>query len=192
MLVLLPLPIHFPVVPQILPAGESIHPLPVVEVPADGLFKAFFELEGRFPAEFALEFGGVDGVALIVAGTVGDKGDEVQVSALRAAEQTVGGLYQQLYKVYILPLIEAAYIVGLGGSALMENQIDRPGVVLNIKPIPHILSLAIDRQGLTLAYVVDKQRNQLFRELIRPVIVGTVGHYSRHPVSVVIGPDKMV
>ena len=76
-LVFLPLPIHPLVVPQILPAGDSVHPLLVLQIPADGLFQTFFELEGRFPAEFALEFGGVDGVALIVAGTVGDKGNEV-------------------------------------------------------------------------------------------------------------------
>ena len=43
-----------------------------------------------------------------------------------------------------------------------------------------------------MAYVVDKQRNQLLRELIWPVIVGAVGYYRRHPVGVVIGPDKMV
>ena len=43
-----------------------------------------------------------------------------------------------------------------------------------------------------MAYVVDKQRNQLLRELIWPVVVGAVGYYRRHPVGVVIGPDKMV
>ena len=113
MLVFLPLPIHLSVVPQILPGGDIVHPPLIVQVPADGFLKAFFELEGRFPAEFALEFGGVDGVALIVAGTVGDKGDKVQVSALWAAEQTVCGLDEQLNQVDILPLVEAAYIVSL-------------------------------------------------------------------------------
>ena len=63
---------------------------------------------------------------------VGDIGDKVQVSALRAAEQTVGGLDEQLNQVDILPLVEAAYIVGLGCASLMENQIDCPGVVLHI------------------------------------------------------------
>ena len=76
-LVFLPLPIHLSVVPQILPAGDIVHPPLIVQIPADGFFQTFFELQGRFPAEFALEFGGVDGVALIVAGTVGDKGNEV-------------------------------------------------------------------------------------------------------------------
>lgn len=113
MLVFLPLPIHFPVVPQILPGGDIVHPPLIVQIPADGLLKAFFELQGRFPTEFALEFGGVDGVALIVARAVGDKGNEVQVCALGTAEHTVGGLDEQLNQVDILPLVEAAYIVSL-------------------------------------------------------------------------------
>ena len=37
--------------------GNVIHPLLVVEIPADGFFDAFFELERWFPAEFLLEFG---------------------------------------------------------------------------------------------------------------------------------------
>ena len=60
------------------------------------------------------------------------EGDKVQVSALRAAEQTVGGLDEQLNQVDILPLVEAAYIVGLRCASLMENQINRPSVVLHI------------------------------------------------------------
>lgn len=46
----------------------------MVEVPADGLLNALLELEGRFPAEFALEFARVDGIAHVVPETVGDIG----------------------------------------------------------------------------------------------------------------------
>ena len=32
-----------------------------------------------------------------------------------------------------------------------------------------------------MADIVDEQRNQLFRELVRPVVVGTVGYDGRMP-----------
>ena len=43
-----------------------------------------------------------------------------------------------------------------------------------------------------MADVVDKQRNKLFRELIRAVVVGTVGDHGGHAVGVVERPHKMV
>ena len=40
--------------------------------------------------------------------------------------------------------------------------------------------------------VVDEERNQLFRELVRTVVVGTVRHDSRHAVCVVESPYEVV
>ena len=74
----------------------------------------------------------------------------------------------------------------------MEDQVYRPGVILDIQPVPDILPLPIDRKRPTLPDVVDEQRNQLLRELVWSVIVGTVCDYGRHPVSVVIGSHEMV
>ena len=51
-LYLFPIQIHFLVVFCILPRGHVIDPLLVIEIPSDCFFDAFFELEGRFPAEF--------------------------------------------------------------------------------------------------------------------------------------------
>ena len=65
-------------------------------------------------------------------------------------------------------------------------------MILHIKPVPHILSPAIDRQRPAIADVVDKQRNQLLRKLVRSIVVGAIGHHHRHPVSVVEGTDEMV
>ncbi len=63
----LPILIHRFVILFVVAAGDVVEPFLVVEVPAHSLFDAFLELQRRFPAEFLLELGGVDGVAGVVA-----------------------------------------------------------------------------------------------------------------------------
>lgn len=41
-------------------------------------------------------------------------------------------------------------------------------------------------------YVVDKQRNELFRKLVRAVVVGAVGYDGGHSVGIMKGTYKMV
>lgn len=55
-----------------------------------------------------------------------------------------------------------------------------------------LASGAVDREGLAVADIVDEQRNQLFRELVRTVVVGTVGYDGRHAVGVVESTDEVV
>lgn len=43
-----------------------------------------------------------------------------------------------------------------------------------------------------MADVVDEERNQFLRELVGPVVVGAVGHDSRHSVGVMEGTHEMV
>ena len=74
----------------------------------------------------------------------------------------------------------------------MEDHIDCPCVILNVEPVTHILPFSIDRKRTTLTDVIDEQWYKLLRKLVRPVIVRAVGHNCRHPVSVMIGTDKMV
>ena len=98
-----------------------VQPGLVVEVPADGLLDAFLELKGGFPAQFALEFRGVDGVAGIVTETVGDIGYQVVGTAFGVAEEAVNGPDHDLDEVDVLPFVEAADVVGLGDLAFMED-----------------------------------------------------------------------
>ena len=46
--------VHIVVVALVVAGGYVVHPVLVVEVPADGLFDTFLELERRFPAQFFL------------------------------------------------------------------------------------------------------------------------------------------
>ena len=111
-------------------------------------------MEGWFPAEFALEFGGVDGVAGIVAEAVGDVGDEVEVGAFRTTKEAVNGVDYYLYYVYVLPFVEASDVIGLGDGSFMEYEVYCPRVVFYEEPVTDILAFAIDRERFTVAILL--------------------------------------
>lgn len=167
----LPVFVHVVVVALVVAGGDVVHPVLIVEVPADGLFNPFLELEGRFPAEFPLELAGVYGVAHVVPEAVGDVCDEFVAVAFGIAEETVNCLDDDLDDVDVFPFVEATNVIGLGYFAFMEDGVDGTGVVNDIKPVTHVLTLAVDRQRLAVTDVIDEQRYQLLGELIGTVIV---------------------
>ena len=65
-------------------------------------------------------------------------------------------------------------------------------MILHIQPVADILSLSIYRKRLAMTDIVDKQRDKLLRELVWTIIVGTVRHDGRHPVSIVERTHEMV
>lgn len=184
--------IHLLIILLVIAGSNVVEPGLIVEVPLDGLLDAFLKLEAGFPSELALQFAGVDGVAQVVAFAVGDVRDQVHVFALFPAKQTVGGVDERLHDVDVLPLVETADVVGVGNLAFVENQVDRPCVIHHIQPVAHVLAFSVDRERLAVADVVDEQRDELLRELVRAVVVGAVRHDGRHAVGVVERPDEMV
>ena len=118
--------------------------------------------------------------------------DEIHVLTLLASEQTIDSVDYHLDDVDVLPLVESSDIVCLSHLTLMEDDVDGTGVIHYIQPVAHVLTLAIHRQWLAVADIVDEQRNELLRELIRTVVVRTVGYDSRHSVCVVEGTHEVV
>ena len=127
-----------------------------------------------------------------MAEAVGDVGDEAEVLALAAPEQTVDGVDYNADDVDVLPLVEAADVVGLGHLALVEDEVNSTRVVLDEEPVAHILAFAIYRQRLAVTYVVYEQRYQFFGELVGPVVVRAVGYQCGHSVCVVICAHEVV
>ena len=74
----------------------------------------------------------------------------------------------------------------------MEDHVDGPCVVLDVEPVADVLPAAVHRKRPSAADVVDEQRNQLLRELVRTVVVRAVRHQRRHAVRVVVGPHEVV
>ena len=124
--------------------------------------------------------------------TVGHVGYQLLARSLRIAEQPVHRPDDDLYQVDVLPFVEPADIVGIGNPAVMENDVDGTCMVLDIEPVPDVFSTTVYGQRLAVTDVVDEKRNQLFRKLVRPVIVRTVGHDGRQSVRIVEGPHEMV
>jgi hypothetical protein len=58
-------------------AEDFSHPFLVVEVPSNRLADSLLEAVGWHPAKFFLDFGGVNRVAAVVAGTILDKRDQL-------------------------------------------------------------------------------------------------------------------
>jgi hypothetical protein len=77
------------------------------------------------------------------------------------------------------------------GRAL-EHGADRGAVVADVQPVAHVLAVAVDRQRLAGERVDDHQRDQLFGELVRAVVVGAVGGEHRQAVGVVEGAHQVV
>ena len=188
----LPACIHVLIVFHVVAAGDVVHPILVIEIPADSFLDALFELETGLPSEFTLQFRAVDGVAHIVSGAVGDIGDEIHVGTFGPTQQAVDGVDDHLDDVDILPLVETADVVGLGNLALVENEVDGTGVVFDIKPVAHVFALAVDGQWLAVTDVVDKERNELLGELIGTVVVRAVGDDGGQAVGVVEGAHEVV
>ena len=65
-------------------------------------------------------------------------------------------------------------------------------MVFHVEPVANILAFAIDRERLAVADIVDEERNELFGELVRTVVVRAVRYDGRHSVSVVEGTDEVV
>ena len=103
--------------------------------------------------------------------------NQIQVSILRATEQSINSLDNHLDDIDILPLVETADVIGLGNLTLVENHIDGTGMIYYIQPVAHVLTLTIYWQWLAMTDVVD---DQMFLTLYfhHSIALSTVGAMS--------------
>ena len=140
----------------------------VLDVPVDGLLQALGEVGvGRPPAELALELGGVDGVAAVVAGAVGDPVEVLGVLSHRLED------HAQDRDVVLLPV--GPDEVGLPRAALREDVPDGRGVVLGVDPVADVLAAAVELGTDAVDDVRDLPGDELLHVLVGAVVVGAVG-----------------
>src|SRR5713101_436364 len=65
-------------------------------------------------------------------------------------------------------------------------------MIFNIQPVPHVLSVAIDGERLSLARIQNHQRDQLLRKLVRPIVVGAIRGEDRQLVSVIVRAYQVI
>ena len=148
------------------------------------------------PAQCFFDLVTVDGISAVVSGTVLHEGDQISIPLdLQVALKRMH-LFQQVadifYDLKVLFFAFTADIVGFSRDPFQQDQPDRFTVVVDIEPVPHIFPVAVDRKVFAFDGIEDHERDELFRELVRPVIVRAVRQGDRHSVGVVIGPDDMV
>jgi len=163
----------------------------MVQIPVDGQQDALFKRRLRIPAEIIADLLRIDAVAAVMAEPVRHMLDQILADAfvMKAAVQLLDdGLDDEDIRL----LIVSADVVNLANPAVGSHHVNRLAVVFHIQPVAHLHAVAVDRQLLVVAGIVDHQRNQLLRKLVRPVVVGAAGDVDRHAVGVMERAHKMI
>src|SRR5262249_60615428 len=102
------------------PRAQGLPPGSVVEIPPHRLLEARFEMPARLPAQLAMHFGGVDGVALVMARPVGHERDQ-RAARLRRRHEPVEDRADVLDHREVRALALAAEIVALARAAPLDE-----------------------------------------------------------------------
>ena len=138
----------------------------------------------RPPAELALELGGVDGVAAVVAGAVGDPVEVLGVAAHGREYHAQDG--------DVVPLAVGPDEVGLPRAALGEDVPDGAGVVLGVDPVADVLAAAVELGADAVDDVRDLPGDELLHVLVGAVVVGAVGDRGAQAVGAGPGAHEHV
>ena len=128
-----------------------------------------------------------------MAGTVGHIGDLLGIGlAIDARAQLVEQAAHGLDDVDIGLLVPAAHVIGFAQLAGLKNAADGAAMVVHIQPVTHLHAVAVDGQRLAGQRIDNDQRDQLFGEMQRAVVVAAVGRQHRQAIGVMPGPHQVV
>ena len=130
----------------------------MVEIPLDGLAKPAGEIVRRGPAEGLGGARRVDLVAEIVAGAVGDEGDQPRAGSGRVGAQLVERGADGADDLEIGAGLPGADGQGGAGLGTLDGEDEGLGVVIDIKPVPLVGAVAVNRQRLALERVEGDER----------------------------------
>ena len=138
----------------------------------------------RPPAELALELGGVDGVAAVVAGAVGNPVEVLGVAA--------HGLQDHAQHGDVVLLAICADEVGLPHAALGEDVPHRGAVVLGVDPVADVLAASVELRLDPVDDVGYLPGDELLHVLVGAVVVGAVGDRGAQAVGAGPGAHEHV
>ena len=168
----------------------------MLKVPCNGLLYAFRKHGFRFPADFRLDLIRRNGISAVMALAVLHIGNQIsgnqRPSRIVLSQHFLEGIYDNLNDLYILLFIMSADIVCFKKPALLLYHIDGLCMILHVQPVAHILAVSVYGQLSSMKRIVDNQRNELLRELIRAIVVGAVSDVRREMIGIHIGFNKHV
>lgn len=178
-----PVPDYF-IILFILARDYRLPPGAVVEIPAYRFHDTIRELRFGKPAELRMYLRRVDRVAHVVPLAVGDERDKALGLAQLFADE--------FYDVYIPHLVVPADVVHLAHSAVVDDEIYRLAMILDVQPVAHVLTLAVHGQRLIRERIDDRERDELLGEMIGTVIVRAAAYRDGKPVSAVISEHEEI
>src|SRR5262249_23740244 len=113
---------------------NALPPRLVVEIPPDGRLEIGFERRARAPAELRLRLRAVDGVAMIVAGPIGDELDQPVVATVAVGQQTIQGGADRAHDIDVATLRSRAQEIGFAGPAAQRYLDEAAGMIVDKDP----------------------------------------------------------
>jgi len=92
----------------------------------------------------------------------------------------------------VTPLITRADVIDFARAPFLQREENGAAVIFNVNPIAHVTSVAVERNRLVAQRIGDHQRQKLFGELTRPVIVAAPCDHRIKPESMVRRANKML
>ena len=71
----------------------------------------------------------------------------------------------------------------------LHHDLDPADVVVDMQPVADIKTVAVERHLEAVDQVGDEERDDLLRELMRPVVVGAARAGHAHAIGAVVGTD---
>ena len=88
------------------------------------------------------------------------------------------------HQIDVPRFVLAADVVGPPHLPLSDHRQQRIGMIFHKQPVAHILTRPVDRDRFARERVQDHHRDQLFREMVRPVIVRAIAQNDGQTIGV--------
>ena len=162
----------------------------MLEEPLNGLLDALGEHGLRIPADLCFDLIRCNGITTVMSLTVSYVGNQLLAyqcfSRITVRKHLLQSIQNNMNDLNVLLLVVSADVVTLAQFSFFLNHVDCLCMVIYIEPVTNILTITIYRQRFALQCVVDYQRNQFLRELIRAIVVAATGNVAREFISIKI------
>mgnify|MGYP006991515076 CR=1 FL=1 len=109
----------------------------------------------------------------IVAGAVCHEGDLIVIGTGNFGSEFIQNMTDCLHNFKVGAFVMSSDIVGFAGNSFAVDQPQRSSMIF-IKPVPDIVAVAVNWQGLAVKHIQNHQWNQFFQKMIGAVIIRTV------------------